>query len=662
MIKYDQDFKKSMGIKKGLVLNGNPEEIKVGNQLSKFFRITFSKSGFFKTTAYTFYFLQPGEEFKEYYNLYNEVLLLFSPYYEFDSRTLDFVDKTLEEFDNRLDKICVFLVSKDKKIENRINNINTTNKDSRILIPFTYNEILSETFSKDDITIKLRKYFYNRDLFALESPIKTEAYFYGRNKLIQKLYDKYLLGEHSGLFGLRKTGKTSVLYALERYMVMRHGYSIYIDCQNPSIYMLSWNNLLSFIIKEISFKYDLSLDVDEVDYSPNKAAFSFESDIKRIRSKLDNRIMIMFDEIEHICFQTSEQEHWKIGNDYCMFWQTIRSIFQKSPECFVFLIAGVNPLCIEQSYINSIENPIFSMISIEYLELFSCSYVRDMISQISKYMGLRFDEEIYTNLTDDYGGHPFLIRHVCSIINSEASSNRPCNISKYEYQKNKEKYDSKIIHYVEMILNVLKNWYPKEYELLEILAVDGDESFKEKLDYKDKEVQHLIGYGIVKEVKGNYFITINAVNMYLSNNHKISGKKTTKEEAWGQIGNKRNLLEEKLRKIMQLQMTMQYGTKKVKNKILEYIETSRIEKQGLRDLDIKEIITNHFYLLDVKIVIEKNWSLFDKIFIDKVKFVYFLETINKFRIDAHAKTISDSDLTMLNVIFSWFDEILNGIL
>lgn len=88
--------------------------------------------------------------------------------------------------------------------------------------------------------------------------IKTEAYFYGRNTLIQILYDKYLIGEQSGLFGLRKTGKTSGLYALERQMVLRSGCSVYIDCQNLGIYMLRWYELLQFIVTEICKKYEVN--------------------------------------------------------------------------------------------------------------------------------------------------------------------------------------------------------------------------------------------------------------------------------------------------------------------------------------------------------------------------------------------------------------------
>ena len=57
----DDGYKKSIGIKEGLTLCGNEDEVKVAKQLSKFFKITFSKEGVFKTTAYVFDFLQPGE-------------------------------------------------------------------------------------------------------------------------------------------------------------------------------------------------------------------------------------------------------------------------------------------------------------------------------------------------------------------------------------------------------------------------------------------------------------------------------------------------------------------------------------------------------------------------------------------------------------------------
>ncbi|WP_019229017.1 hypothetical protein [Sedimentibacter sp. B4] len=342
------------------------------------------------------------------------------------------------------------------------------------------------------------------------------------------------------------------------------------------------------------------------------------------------------------------------------FWQTLRSLYQKEQKWFVFLIAGVNPLCVETPIINSIDNPIFGMINPTYLELFSVKDVRDMIGSIGKYMGLRFDEEIYTKLTEDYGGHPFLIRHICSLINKDAALERPCEVSKYDYSIKKEKYDKDIENYVELILCVLRNWYKNEYDLLEILVIDGNEEFKSKIDFSSNEINHLLGYGILKEVKGNYYITINAISIYIEKLHKKNNKPTNKEETWQFISLRRNTIEDKLRKVMVMQIACQYGTKNVKKKVLEIIETNK--KTNLLDKELDDILINNFFLLDIKKVIMKNWTLFEKIFVDKNKFDIFLDIVNKFRVDAHAKTISDSDMLMLQSAFNWFDEALNGLM
>lgn len=61
---------------------------------------------------------------------------------------------------------------------------------------------------------------------------------------------------------------------------------------------------------------------------------------------------------------------------------------------------------------------------------------------------------------------------------------------------------------------------------------------------------------------------------------------------------------------------------------MEVIDTGRKERKKLQDLEVNELIENHFYLLDVKQVILKNWSLFGSTFIDKVKFENFVDMIN----------------------------------
>ncbi len=642
----------NVGLKDGLIIKGGQFEQKVVNKFSQFFLVSFSRISRFKNSEFIFAFLKPSEYFRKNFNLYNEILLLFSTYYEFDSRTLDFVDKLLFDFNNRLDKICIMLVSNDVIIEQKIEKLNNENKESKIIVPFTYNEVLNLDFMDDMLENKFRKYFYSRDLFALESPLKSENYFFGRLHIVQAFYDKYCLGEHSGLFGLRKIGKTSVLFGLERMIRLREGFSIYIDCQDTAVHKIRWYELLFYIIKNLKEKYSLNIRIiDKEKYSEKTASEFFETDLKQIKKLLNNkRILMIFDEIEHISFMTSSTEHWREQLDYVHFWQTLRAIFQKNDDLFCFIIAGVNPLCIEQAVINGYDNPIFSLIKPIYLDLFTVSNVTNMVQSIGSYMGLQFDSEIFTNLTDDYGGHPFLIRHVCSLINSDMTGDRPVRVTKYSYREKKEEYDRKIQNYVELIILVLQKWYPDEYRLLEILIRDGNDMFKESITNMGNAIEHLIGYGIIKEDHQKYFVRICAVEKFIASKIKSANNLSTKEGRTAEISKRRNSLEEQLKRIVLTLYRAYYGNK-TREEILKHIE----QRDKLNSCDINTIFKEHLYFLELKTLILKNWQLFDKLFNDKKKFETFFDFINEHRIDAHSKDISDEDLATILIAFSWFE-------
>ena len=78
-------------------------------------------------------------------------------------------------------------------------------------------------------------------------------------------------------------------------------------------------------------------------------------------------------------------------------------------------------------------------------------------------------------------GIPFLIRQVCSRMNTEVLDRReirPYTISKYSYEKHSNDYQSQMTGVIEQILGVLQDYYPAEYELLKTLALDGSLAFK----------------------------------------------------------------------------------------------------------------------------------------------------------------------------------------
>lgn len=654
----------------GLKLVGSESEQNILYLFAEYFQIDFAKEVGFKNSEYVFYFMKPMGNIVESFNFKNEILLLYSKYLQFDRRIFDFVDKLMVDYRNRLDQVCLFLVSTDDCIEKHIRDYNSENEDSRVVIPFSYNELSIERLPEYQLANKLRKFFYSRDLFAKQSPIRTDAYFFGRSTIVQTLYDRYIQGEHSGLFGLRRIGKTSVLYALQRTVRLRGGISQYIDCQNTSSHKKRWNEFLEHIIILISRENSITLKScgDPKRYAESCAADSFYSDLLEIQSIIDmgkidrTRILIIFDEIEHITATTSSSEHWEKGRDYLYFWQSIRATYQADPSLFSYIIAGVNPYCIERSTILDYPNPIMNSLQPIYLELFNIQTIREMITNIGNYMGLRFEEEIYGKLKEDYGGHPSLVRNVCSTINNNCTSIRPYTVTRYRYIELKPKLDDGISALIEDIMHSLKKWYSDEYILLETLVVDGSEAFMEEITHSSEAVQHLVGYGVISEPTSSqkeYHIAINAIAEYVKKDHIVTAIPSKIEKVWAEVSQRRNRIEAELRTLVRNVITAQYGkANKRLEKFVEILDASK--KSRALGKDLTYVLENVYMFDDYRLLILNNWSLFDKYFDDKSMYAIYFSFINKYRIDAHAKTIADDNMATLRIALQWFEDKLFG--
>jgi len=639
---------------------GTAEEIKISEKFSEYLGITFSREEKFKSSTYYFNFLQPSETYRESFNMFNEVLMLYSAFNFYDDRAMDYVDKLFMDYSNRLDPVVVILISKDKNINDIIKANNSTNSETRIIVPFSYEEILSEKFNEKVLQSRLREYFYQRDLFAMESPLKSDNYFYGRTNIVHNFFDKYSIGEQTGLFGLRKTGKTSVLYAIERIVKTRKGMSVFIDCQSPGIHNLRWYEILENIILLINEKYKLNLNSIIENYNDKNASNNFLKSLKEINEKTDKRVLIIFDEIEHITFELSRNEAWKSGEDFLSFWQTLRSIMQSEPNLCSFIIAGVNPKITEQVSINGFDNPIFNNISVRYLNLFSLDDVKNMVGEIGSYMGLDFDERVFYKLQDNYGGHPFLIRNVCSMLNSHFRE-RPYKITNRDYDDLKDEIDSKLISYIQSILFVLEKWYPLEFEILKDIALENTESYKEKIRGNDLSINHLLGYGVITQSsKNNYYIEIDAIKNYMKTNYSNEYTPITQEEYREIISSRRNNIERKLRVLVKNTLTIHYGREKVNDVIIKHNRGTSIETILSRRLgnDIFEAL----YFSELKNIVIGEYNVFKNVItIDKAIFIAASNKINYYRsVDAHAGNIDKEEYNNLHLYFTEIEKILEN--
>lgn len=216
------------------------------------------------------------------------------------------------------------------------------------------------------------------------------------------MIDKHRAGRNGSLFGLRRSGKTSILLSIRRRLVTERQHAVLVDCQ--ILHLLRWWDALFYLVKRVYEESGTALPTDSSAYTEAKAAIAFESDMTAISSTLASRVLILLDEIEQITFGVSFSEHWNSGADYVCFWHVLRSMLQRQDSPFTVILAGTNPRCLETPFIQSRDNPLYGQVTPEYISGFSLHQTRQMIETLSRYMGITIEDDVYTYLCREFGG------------------------------------------------------------------------------------------------------------------------------------------------------------------------------------------------------------------------------------------------------------------
>lgn len=402
-----------------------PEERDLATRLGEVFDITF------RTTHENFslWLAAPQRHTKERFGLQREILVLYSPHAQTDTRVLVTIEHALRhpDFKQRIERVVFLLIhAGDPNDTNELLGSQT----ARIIIPIHVSELTDPQRGSMFLRSRIVQYMGRFDLFDMASAIIADEYFFGRNDLVQTLTSRSTIRkESSGVFGLRKTGKTSILHAVQRRLTGQSVLVEYIDCSNPGIHSARWWQVLETLAIRCThtLKRDFRRDVKlSTPFEQATAGAQFATTMKQIldHGRLD-QIILMLDEVEYVTHGLSGAlgQHW--DQDFVPFWQTIRATHQETLGRFTFVVAGVNPVCIEESHFGTTPNPIFQLAVPHYLEPFTVAGVRDMVRSIGRYSGLQFDEEVYPYLQKVYGGHPFLIRVACSELWKATDTRNP---------------------------------------------------------------------------------------------------------------------------------------------------------------------------------------------------------------------------------------------
>jgi len=367
----------------------------------------------------------------------------------------------------------------------------------------------------------------------------------------------------------------------------------------------------------------------------------------------------------------ASNELWGEGLESVSFWKAIRSIYQsKNDKHFSFCIVGTNPICIEYTQILHADNPIFKAVEPTYIQGFDRSQTREMIRTLGRVMGVTFDEPIYQKLTDEYGGHPFLIRHVCSYI-SQKNTKRPIKISKTTYESAKQEFNKQETEYFEMILGVLKEFYPNEYEMLRLLAMNDYETFNYFADEEPTIIKHLLGYGLVQKIEDDYEFKMEVMKEYIIRKEKLEVFTLNSiEDKWKYLAEERGKLEINLRKMIKQVLVIEQfkdASFNAKSYVIQKLHNNNKNKRKYGNFNINDLFNAdkaEIYFNDLDKLVRGKWESFEQYMkdMDQPSFNHYMKVINKIgRADAHAKEkIDERDLQEVRLAFDKLNSIISN--
>lgn len=457
------------------------------------FSINYADEQHVSNTVIAFFILEPEDYMKEAFGFEKEIAVFYSAFEHLEPRAMQAISYLMDVYPlkNRVDNLNYILVSLDQEIDAWLKRYFFGNENNNIVIPFHSNELITSTDAWF-VRNRMRKHCYAADLFGYTLPLNDDLYFFGRQQMLSRYIDSIRRGENRGVFGLRKTGKTSFLNKIKRTISEQNiGFSLFYDCKLPEYRNMHWKELLNEICDDIL----KVIKVNDPTLSPDNPSKRFRLVMQALFDQ-KKRLVLIFDEIEYISMRAIQDQHWK--KEYFDFWQTLWSV-QSQYRSFVFIIAGVNPGTIEIDKIDGVQNPLFGIVQAEYLQGLSADELNLMCKSLGKRMGLKFNKSAITYLEKQYGGHPMLTRLACSWLNTEfAETNRPICISDQIIQKCQDQIDLALVYYFKHVVSEIKEFYPDEYEMLELLASGQIQDFIE-LSAISEFVQHLYSYGLIEK-------------------------------------------------------------------------------------------------------------------------------------------------------------------
>lgn len=266
-----------------------------------------------------------------------------------------------------------------------------------------------------------------QNLYAISGPVSDDLSFFGRETVLQQVVDLIDAGQPVGVFGLRKTGKTSLLQRLRGRLATRRVIAS-LDMQGMArehgvlpLYPAIIGALVAHIQR---YRAGLARSIPSLHLWPaprgrtltHDVSRVFADDLRELHALIggDERLLLIVDEVDRL-LPAGEDPGYE---GFSTFLGQLRAANQ-GLQVLDLIVAGVDPAINRRDKWGERDSELYQALREVWLPPMRPEATQEMVESMGFQMGFQYEPAALARIVDAGGGQPFLTRQICGQVVSD---------------------------------------------------------------------------------------------------------------------------------------------------------------------------------------------------------------------------------------------------
>jgi hypothetical protein len=436
------------------------------------------------------------------FGITREIIVYYSPYSDLQLRTLKRMSAARRQIFHPVTPDLYLISCPDMRTAEKLEDWTRSEPYVAVALPQSTDEEHVAVTLLESIIAQLT----TRDRYDETLPV-IGSDFFGRQALITALTDELRAGKVCGVFGLRKTGKTSLVKELGRRFVMADELSRLFVLRDLETLSSSVRDQETNLIKDlrVSFLEELrrlklrTYELVQLSDQPSIADFrrALHTVLGHCRSA-GVQVVLALDEVESL-IGTAEAVRTEFRPEVPEFLGAMRSLVQEN-ENFNVMLVGLTSAVLESGQLYGRENPLFSWAKVFYLPPLDRTESANLTVRLGQRMAVRWNDAALEALFAETGGHVFLHRTLASHVVGRLPRDPADRLATVNLvQSSVRAWRRSIATRVKEMIDATARYYPDECAMLALFAENASQAAEFERTYPAM-IEHLLQLGLLVEV------------------------------------------------------------------------------------------------------------------------------------------------------------------